>query len=399
MRVTTRGLRRWIVGTAGLLLLVVAGFVIYGRNRFRHIEKDLPGRLGISIQSTSSTITFSQSTQGHTLFTLKAAKQVQMKSGHVLLHDVDITLYGPPGSGRKDRIAGTDFDYDQTHGIIISQGDVEIELQGAGKNVAPSGEDGDANANTMRVKTSGLTFLQKTGAASTQQQVEFELPRAAGTAVGADYNAKTGVVVLDHDVHITSSTNGKAAVVDATHATLLRESNQAQLVNARVSYQNEEAGSDQATVNFRRDGTAEEIDAQGHVRMRTDDGATVNAETAHILLDTKSEPTRADLAGGVQYSSARNNATMHGSSGSGTLLFAVINGAGGARTSLRHAEFREDVRFIQNVTGLAKDLRGHAQKEMQAQQLNVEFAPARKGRGFEARKAIAEGSPVITSRE
>lgn len=401
MRVTTRGLRRWIVGAGTLLLAVVAGFVIYGRNRFRHIEKDLPGRLGISVQSTANTITFSQSTQGHTLFTLKAAKQVQLKSGHVLLHDVDITLYGPPGSGRKDRIAGSDFDYDQTNGVIVSQGDVEIELQGTGKAAPPSADGGDPaeDPNIIRVKTHGLTFLQKTGEASTQQRVEFELPRAAGTAVGADYNSKTGVVVLSSQVHITTSSNGKAGVVDASHATLLRASNQALLVDARVNYQTEDASSDQATVDFRRDGTAQQIDAKGHVRMKTDDGATMNAETAHILLDARSQPTLADLGGGVQFASDRNNETMRGSSGSGTLLFAPANARGHAQTQLRHAEFRQNVRFDQNVIGLAKDPQGRAQKQMQAQKLNVEFAPANGARGAEARKAIAEGSPIVTSRQ
>ncbi len=399
MRVTTRDLRRWIVGTAALLLAVVAGFVIYGRNRFRHIEKDLPGRLGISVQSTSNTITFSQSTQGHTLFTLKAAKQVQLKSGHVLLHDVDITLYGPPGSGRKDRIAGSDFDYDQTNGVIVSQGDVEIELQGTAKAAPANGDAGDANANTIRVKTQGLTFLQKTGNASTQQQVEFELPRAAGTAVGADYNSKTGVVVLSSQVHITTSNNGKAAVVDAAHATLLRSSNQALLVNPAVNYQTEDASSDQATVDFRRDGTAEMIDAKGHVRMKTDDGGTVNAETAHILLDAKSQPTQADLGGGVQFASARENQTIRGSSGNGTLLFAAAAAGQHAQTQLRHAEFRENVKFDEDLNGIAKDPRGRAQKQMQAQKLNVDFGPVRGRRGVEARKAIAEGSPVITSRQ
>ena len=396
MRVTTRGLRRWIVGTAALLLAVVAGFVIYGRNRFRHIEKDLPGRLGISVQSTSNTITFSQSTQGHTLFTLKAAKQVQMKSGHVLLHDVDITLYGPPGSGRKDRIAGSDFDYDQTNGVIVSQGDVEIELQGTGKP-APAADGGDETANIIRVKTHGLTFLQKTGEASTQQQVEFELPRAAGTAVGADYNSKTGVVVLSSQVHITTSNNGKAAVVDAAHATLLRASNQAMLVNPAVNYQTEDASSDQATVYFRRDGTADTIDAKGHVRMKTDDGGTVDAETAHILLDAKSQPMQADLGGGVQFASIRENQTMRGSSNNGTLLFAEA--AAGQQTQLRHAEFRDNVKFDEDVNGIAKDPRGRAQKQLQAQKVNVDFAPASGRRGVEARKAIAEGSPVVTSRQ
>jgi lipopolysaccharide export system protein LptA len=399
MRLSTRGLRRWIVGTAALLLAVVAGFLIYGRYRFRHIERDLPGRLGLDIQQTAKTITFSQSTQGHTLFTLKAAKQVQMKSGHVLLHDVDITLYGPPGSGRRDRIAGSDFDYDQTHGVIVSLGSVEIELQGTSKAATASGEAGDADANTIRVRTQGLTFLQKTGEASTGQRVEFQLPRAAGTAVGADYNSKTGVIVLDRDVHITTSNNGRAGIVDAAHATLLRDSSQALLVQAAVSYQTEQARADQATVDFRRDGTAEKIDAAGHVRMKTDDGATVDSDIAHILLDAKSQPTRADLAGGVRFVSAKDNETMHGSSGSGTLLFVPASAGKPAQTQLRQAEFRDHVQFDQEVVGISGDPRGHAQKQLQAQKVILEFAASPSGRGAEARTAVAEGSPVLTLRQ
>jgi lipopolysaccharide export system protein LptA len=133
--------------------------------------------------------------------------------------------------------------------------------------------------------------------------------------------------------------------------------------------------------------------------MKTDDGATVNAQTAHILMDDDSQPTRADLSGGVQFASTHNNQAMHGSSGNGTLLFAVANVRGHAQSGLRHGEFRENVNFEQDTTGLAKDPRGHAQKQMQAQKLNVEFAPAKGGRGVEAREAIAEGSPVVTSRQ
>ncbi|HEY1499619.1 MAG TPA: LptA/OstA family protein [Acidobacteriaceae bacterium] len=399
MRVTIRGLRRWIVGAAALLLAVVAGFFIYGRNRFRHIEKDLPGRLGINVSQTANNITFSQATQGHTLFTLKASKQVQMKSGHVLLHDVDITLYGPPGSGRTDRIFGSDFDYDQTHGVIVSQGDVNIELQGTNGPAPVTGPAGEADSNAIRVKTHGLTFMQKTGEATTSQAVEFQLPRAAGIAVGADYNSKTGVVVLNSQVHITTSSNGKAAVVDAAHATLLRATDQALLVSATLNYEDEEASSDEATVFFRKDGTAEKIDARGHVRMKSDTGANVNAETAQILMDEKSHPTQADLGGGIQFASSQENETMHGSAGNGTLLFATTNGSGGAQTSLRHGEFRQDVNFDEEIAGLAKDPQGHAQKQMHAEKVDVDFAPPRPGESLQARTAIAEGNPVVTSRQ
>src|ERR1700735_5611072 len=183
MRITVRGLQRWIVVTGSLLLVLIAGLIVYGRNRFRHIEKDLPGRLGMNIQQTASGFSYTQTSQGHALFTLKASKELQMKSGHVLLHDVDVTLYGPPGSGRTDRIYGNDFDYDQAHGVITSQGEVNIELQGtASATPASVPAAGDTTSNTIRVRTHGLTFIQKTGEATTSQQVEFQLPRAAGTA-------------------------------------------------------------------------------------------------------------------------------------------------------------------------------------------------------------------------
>ena len=399
MRFTTQGLRRWIAGAAALLLAVVAGFFIYGRNRYRHIEKDLPARLGINIQQTASGFSYTQSSQGHALFTLKASKELQMKSGHVLLHDVDITLYGPPGSGRTDRIYGSDFDYDQKNGVVTSQADVTIELQGTESASSANAAGSDGGGNTIRVRTRGLTFLQKSGEASTTQPLEFELARAAGTAVGADYNSKTGVVILNSQVHITTSSNGKAAVIEAAHATLLRASDQALLVSPTLNYQTEEGSSDQATVYFRKDGTTQRVDASGHVRMKTDTGATVDSDTARILLDAKSQPTQADLGGGVQFASTQANDTMHGAANNGTLLFAAVSGDPNAKTALRHGEFRQDVSFEEHVTGLAKDPHGRAEKQMHAQKVDVDFAPPGPGQQLEARKAVAEGNPEVTTRQ
>ncbi|HTW48512.1 MAG TPA: LptA/OstA family protein [Acidobacteriaceae bacterium] len=402
MRVTIKGLRRWVVAAAVLLLAVVTGFFIYGRCRFRHIEKDLPGRLGINIQATANGFTFSQASGGHTLFTLKAARQVQMKSGHVLLHDVDITLYGPPGSGRSDRIYGNDFDYDQNTETATSQGEVNIELEGMGSAQPAANASGasTAQSSTIRVRTRGLTFAQKTGDAATEQPVEFQLPRAAGTAVGANYNSKTGVLVLDSQVKITTSSNGKSAVVNAAHATLLRDQMQGLLTDATMEYETEDGSADSATLYFRKDGTTERIDASGHVRMRTDTGATMASQTANILMDEKSQPTQAELRGGVEFASTRGNDTMQGTAGEGTLHFAALTGAGGkTQTALRHAEFRRDVHFTDAVTGLGKDARGRAEKEVDGQKADVEFAPPGPSGAMEARSAVADGNPVVTMKQ
>src|SRR5579872_777868 len=394
MRVAVERLRRWVVGAACLLLAVVVGFVIYGRYRFRHIEKDLPARLGANIQETATGWSYSQSSQGHTLFTVKASKESQLKSGHVLLHDVDITLYGPPGSGRQDRIWGSDFDYDENHGIAVSQGDVNIELSGVNGQSSAAPAPNQPQNNAIRVRTSGLTFMQKTGDASTAQPVEFQLPRAAGTATGASYNSKSGVLVLNSAVKITTSSNGRSAVVTAAHATLLRVSMQAFLQNATMQYEQEEGSADAATVLFRRDGTAERIDAKGHVCMRTDTGATVASETAQVLMNPQSEPTQAALDGSVQFAAVQANQRMQGSAGSGLLQFASEGASGD--TALRHAEFRQDVHFTDEIAGLPKDSRGHATKQVQGEKVDVDFAPEHKGGQLQASRVTADGNPVVT---
>lgn len=394
MHVTIEGVRRWILIAAALLVAVVAGFFIYGRNRFRHIEKDLPARLGANIQQTATGFSYTQSSQGHTLFTLKASKLVQLRAGHALLHDVDITLYGPPGSGREDRIQGSDFDYNQNDGVATSQGTVEIELQGVTKPGAGSSNKG---SDTIRVKTIGMTFAQKTGEASTAGRVEFQLPRGAGSAVGADYNAKTGVVILNSQVHINTSSNGKPATVEAGHATILRESQQALLTNASLQYQTASGRADQATVWFRKDGTTQKVDAQGHVQLHSESGADVTAQTSEILFDPKSQPLQATIGGGVQFASARPRQTMRGSAQEGTLVFT--SAAPHSPASLRHAEFRRDVHFDEQAQGLKNDPGGRMERQVEAVTLNVDFVRSADGRGVEARKAVADGSPVVTMRQ
>lgn len=400
MRVTVERLRRGIVVAAALLITVVLGFFFYGRYRFRHFERDLPGRLGANIQQTANGFSYTQSSQGHALFTLKASKELQLKSGHVLLHNVDITLYGPPGSQRTDHIFGSDFDYDQAHGIAASRGDVEIELEGATRPPASGVPPENVGANTIRVRTQALTFVQSTGEANTSAPVEFQLPRAAGTSTGADYNSRTGSLVLQSQVRITTSSNGKPAVIEAAKATLERASLQGFLVQPTMQYETESGSADAATIFFRKDGTTERVDAQGNVRMRTDTGVTVRSATARILMDAKSQPTETDLSGGVQFASEQPQERMEGSAERGKLLFASVGGRqGGTTTALRHAEFRQNAHFMDVMTGVGNDRRGRTERTMQAGAIDVAFGPPLPSHQPQAQKAIAEGNPVMTLRQ
>jgi lipopolysaccharide export system protein LptA len=428
MRITVARLRQGIVVLACLLFVVLAGFFLYARYRFRHFEKDLPGKLGIDIQQTADGFTYSQSSQGHTLYTVHASKLFQYKSGgHATLHDVEITLYGAPGSNRADKIYGSEFDYDKTAGIVSAKGEVQIDLSGLGNdtgngaangaangtangaangtgnktgsatkpaaavtaNPSPANpEDGNPPQQTIHIKTSGLIFNQKTGDAVTSQHTEFSLPKAAGSSTGASYNSKTGLLVLDSQVVLTTSNNGNLAVVHASHGTLLRDSKQAFLLNPSTEYQTEKSSADQAIVYFRKDGSAERIEAQGHVRVTTDSGAVLTAENSQTQLDEKSQPMQTDAGGGVTFVANGDNDSMHGTAVSCTLTF-------GANSTLKHGQCRDAVSFVEQIFTLANDPKGTASRQMQASKLDVDFVLGPDGKQSVAQKALATGNAQV----
>ena len=387
MRVTIRGLRFWIVATAVLLLAALALFIGYARYKAHRLVLDIPGKLGGKIESTSEGFTYSQSVKGRTAFTIHAAKAVQFKGGtSATLHDVVITLYGAQGD-RNDRISGSEFDYDQKAGIATARGEVQIDLQGgnlAGAAASQAAHDGGPAATTppspaqqtIHVKTSGLVFNQKTQVAATSQFVEFSTPKASGHSTGATYDVQKGLLVLDSAVELTTDRDGGPVLVHASHAEFLRGSLQAFLLNPVSDYQSRHTSADQAIVYFRQDGSAEHIDAKGHIHMTTDDGQQMTAQAATILLDQRGQPQRADASGGLNFISHGEH-EAHGNAVEGTLTF---NSDG----TLHHAQARNAVSFVDQQRGLGDDPQGSATRELRAAQVDIDFLPG------EARHAVAD---------
>lgn len=384
MPITIKKLRYFIAVLACLLVAILGGFLVYARYRIRHFTRDLPGKLGINIQQTANGYTYSQSEKGHTVFTIHASKLVQFKGdGHAILHDVSITLYGPPGTNRQDHVFGSDFDYDQKNGVATAKGDVQIDLQSPQASSAQS-------PGTIHIKASGLVFTQKTGIAATDQHVEFQFPKASGQATGATFDSKQGVLVLDKNVVLTTDSNGEPATVHAGHAQLLRDTRQAFLLNAQTDFKNERSTADQAIVYFRQDGSVERVTARGHVHTVLDNGAQSTSQAADITLDSKSRPLVAQLAGGVNFIDKDADHNMHGNAVEGTLTFSSDAG-------LRHAQFRNAVSFVDEQLTLPNDPHGSATRQLQASKLDVDFAPGPDKKAV-AQKALATGNAVATLR-
>ncbi len=380
-----------IAAFAALAVILLAALGLQKLKR-HGLHLDLPGELGADISQTANGFTYSQSQRGHTIFTIHASRIVQFKGDQADLHDVAITLYGPEGSHRQDRISGSEFLYDKSSGIVTARGPVEIDMASpatAPANAAPS--PGQGPPDTIHVQTSNLRFDQKSGDAQTDQPLAFTLPRANGKAVGGDYNSKTGVLVLQSAVELHADQNGSPSTIYAQHAQLLRDSHVAYLLHARSEYQGGRDSADQAIVHFRPDGSIEHLDAQDHVHMLTADGAELYSTTATANFDMHGQPMDAHAGGGVNFVSDSPESSMHGNAVEGTMVF--VPGPDG-KASLRHASFHNAVSFVLLQKSLGGDPRGSANREMTATHLDVDFAAGPGGKSL-AQKALARGGATV----
>ena len=376
MRITVERLRLWILIAASLLIAVLAGFFLWSGLKYRRIVQNLPHRLGVNVQETASSFTISKSSHGHTLFTIHASRLMSYKNEKAELHDVSITLYGPPGSHRADRIYGAEFEYNRKTGIASSQGKVEIDLE------SPSQTGQGKPQRPIHVQTSQLTYNSKTGLAQTSQYTEFSLPQGSGHATGANYNSKTGLFVLEKQVYLRTqpgeSTGPSATVIRAAHLSFQREKNLAILTAPVIQTGQQTTSAAQAQLYFRPDGSADHIVAQGNVRMTSATGATLTAQTAQIALSATNQPRNATLTGGVQYASQSAQETMQGSAQQAHLTFAALPGHPG-HSWLQHALFEQSVQFVQHIKGAAGDSNAVSTRHISGEQADVAFVPTPDG--------------------
>jgi lipopolysaccharide export system protein LptA len=381
MRITPASLRSWILLLAGGLVAAIALFLAYGRWQVRRLGHDKLDGLATTVQQSTDGFTHSESRGGHTFYTLHASKAVQFKSdGHAELHDVSITLYDAQGAP-ANRIYGSDFDWDPVNGVARAMGEVQIDFQGSpapGPQAGKASSDEDESKNTVHVKTSGLVFNKKTGQASTTEKLEFRLAEAAGSAMGASFDSQTGILILDADVAFNSSVGGKPLGVRARHAQFDRAIRLLYLLQDVTDYADSHSSSDQATVSFRADGSAYQVEAQGNVILKGGEGQQINTRKAHIDLGPRSEPQQAIVDGGLLYVAKNAARLLHGTASSATLSF-------GPQSTIRHAQLRDAVSLVDEekldeeklpaVNPTKQNAPVTTTRQMGAAKVDIDFAP------------------------
>ena len=130
MRFTIERLRTLILAAGVLLVIALGVFLGVGKFRNRFNKKDIPHALGLGIQEEANGFVYTHDVRGHTLYRIRASKQLQLKKEgkvYLQLHDVSIELFAEDGS-RVDRIEGGEFEYNPGVGIAKAMGPVEITL-------------------------------------------------------------------------------------------------------------------------------------------------------------------------------------------------------------------------------------------------------------------------------
>ena len=383
-----RKLRVVVVVGALLLVAVVVGFVWYGRSMALRFKLDLPKKLGLDISSSSHHVTLSRSVKGKTVFTVRAADQVQRTNGMIELHDVGIELYGRQDGG-TDRISGQDFLFDQKKQVMTGVGDVFIDLAAPAKGAKPmaggTAAGGMAAAKTVHVKTSGLVFNQAEQTAVTENRIEFMAGGMSGTAVGAVYDAKSGTVELRNQVHVSGLQGERPVVVTASWAELKRTENLVLLTGAKYTTLGagggESIAADHAEVRITSEGQPQRVEGQGHVVLSGPERGTMTGDRMELALTEAGKPRTGRVWGGVRYGYDGGGKKAAGMAKEVRVAF---DGAG----QPSHATAEGGVTFEETVPDETRGLT--------AEVMEVNFVAAGKGKAL-PKDAVATGHAVMRS--
>ena len=341
------------VGAVGAAL-VAAGFYL---RSIVHSQGVAPGQvpqvIAPNLQQDAKHFTATQSDGQKKLFTVRAETFQQFKEGdRYELHDASIILYGRDGS-RSDQIYGSDFQYDKTSGEIIAQGEVQIDLAANSPVAGASGPVAQVTKSVVHLKTSGLTFNQNTGMAKTGERIEFRIPDASGSAVGAIYDSRANVLTLQSAVKLTTTGKQKADITGQS-ATIVRSPDRILIQKARIEQAPRVVETDKLTVMLRADNTVEKILGTGSVRAMREGpaGFEMMAPEGELSMDSNSQPRNGSLSGGVSMVS-RGETPSQGKAGKLLLSF----GAKGKLDKVRAEDF---VNFQQGASGKSQEIQAAA---------------------------------------
>ena len=315
MPLDPKRLRKLFAAGAILAVLVAAFFYLRGILKSGPITA-LPKSNPPNVEKSGKGFTFSQSEGGKTLFTIRAASFQQYKEGgKAELHDVSIIVYGRE-EDRSDQIYGSDFSYDQKTGDITAQGEVHIDLDANSTGTSQSDQPPTQESkNVIHVKTSDLTFNKTSGIARTDQKIEFRIPQATGSAVGAIYDSHKSVLTLRSAVKINSLEKPGSSLA-AQSAAISKAPRTIVLYDAHLEQPPRTIAAQKLSLFLNDDNLVERIIGTGNVEASATGprGFEMAAPQGEVVMVGNNVPRSGTLSGGVTFQT-RADAPAQGKAG------------------------------------------------------------------------------------
>ena len=325
-------LRRLFAAGAIIAVLVAVAFYVRGMLSSGSGVKRPPSNMPANTAESAEGFTFAQSEGGKTLFTVHASRFLRYKdSGRGELHDVSIVVYGRD-EDRSDHIYGSLFVFDPASGDISAEGEVQIDLDANTKVAAlPNQVATRETQNLIHVKTRGLAFNRNSGIAQTKEKIEFRVPEAGGSAMGATYDSHSGILTLKSAVKIDTTDKQKASITGQS-ATISKEPRNIVLHGARIDQPPRVLVADRITVVLTQDNTVERILGSGHIHSSVEGpkGFDVTAPQGELVLAAGNQLRSGTLSGGVDFE-RRGDAPAQGKAGRVLLTFGAKNRVTSAR--------------------------------------------------------------------
>jgi lipopolysaccharide export system protein LptA len=310
-----------------------------------------------------------------------------------------------------DRIEGSEFEYDQQAGTAKATGAVEITLMrpGVAPAIAPKVAAGQvvsdkpkgapvvsvaeaASRGEIHVKTSGLTFDQQSGVATTSQRVDFSMTQGSGSAMGATFDSQQGTLVLDRAFELTARRGAETVQIRAQHAEFERESQICRLRGVNAGYQGGEATAGDAKVLFREDGSIVRLDAMNGFTLATAAGSHLGAPAGHMEFDEHNQPRHGHLEGGVTMDSTSQkegqSRRLHGAAPTAELEFT-------AQGKLHRAHLKQGVAMDSEEQSDPAGQRLRVSRRWRSPMAEVEFRDSGHGQ-IEPSAVHGSGGVVVT---
>lgn len=315
MPLDPKRLRKLFAAGAILAVLVAAFFYLRGILKSGPIAS-LPKSNPPNVEKSGKGFTFSQSEGGKTLFTIRAASFQQFKEGgKAELQDVSIIVYGRD-EDRSDQIYGSEFSYDQKTGDITAQGEVHIDLDANSTGTSqPEQAPAQETRNVIHVKTSDLTFNKTTGIARTDQKIEFRIPEATGSAVGALYDSHKNMLTLRSAVKI-NSLEKQGSSLAAQSATISKAPRVIVLYAAQVEQPPRTITAQKLSLFLNENNFVQRITGSGRVEASATGprGFEMAAPQGEVEMVENNAPRSGMLSGGVTFQT-RGDAPAQGKAG------------------------------------------------------------------------------------